>query len=87
MTRSRAYRFTVEDRNDPRVLELKNFIRSQNVANPGMVPRRVKLQGRLGENNPHAETYRAKYRRGYRRAYQTIRLDHASRFDVYVYVV
>lgn len=43
----------------------------------------VKLQGRLGENNPNAAKYRKKKWNGHQ--YQTILLADAATADVYVY--
>ena len=47
---------------------------------------RVCVKGRLGENNPAAVVYQDRAKRMTRGAYQTIKLEHAGRFDVYVYM-
>lgn len=46
----------------------------------------VKLQGRLGENNPHAWKYRrGSWKNGGYSNCQSVRLGDAQRADVYVY--
>ena len=47
---------------------------------------RVCVKGRLGENNPAAIIYQELAKRTVYSVYQTIKLEHASRFDVYVYM-
>ena len=100
-TRSSAYRLTVTDINDPQIAALKRLVKIQNVSRKldelsgvgrgfqysgrHYVRRlRVVLKGRLGKNSPHAHLYR----RGgahYQWCAQTIRPEHAARFDVYVH--
>lgn len=47
---------------------------------------RVSLKGRLGRNNPNADIYRSKYTYWGRMGdYQSIKLEHAQRIDVYVH--
>lgn len=46
---------------------------------------RVTLKARLGKNNPHAHVYRNKVTYwGIKSNYQSIKLEHAQRIDVYV---
>ena len=45
--------------------------------------KRVVLRARLGKNSPYAYLYRNK--RGWNNPYSYIKLDHGSRYDVYVY--
>ena len=46
---------------------------------------RVTLKGRIGKNNPHAHIYRNKTTYWGRKGdYQSIKLEHAQRIDVYV---
>lgn len=48
--------------------------------------KRIKLQGRLGENNPNAWKYRpGSYKLGGYGSSQSVRLPDAQRADVYVY--
>jgi hypothetical protein len=44
---------------------------------------RMTIRGRLGKNNRHAHLY-AKGGELYRRCAQTIKLEHASRYDIYI---
>lgn len=49
-------------------------------------PKRVKLQGRLGENNTNAWKYKAgSYKKGGYGNCQSVRLGDAQRADVYIY--
>jgi hypothetical protein len=83
-----AYRFTVESIDDPRIEALRADAslsnRSRIEADPDVkYLHRVVVRGRLGTNNPHAHLYRP----GgplHRYSSQTIRPEHASRFDVYL---
>ena len=90
MTRSFNYRFTVRMINgqvapedQPIMALLRSAIKVDN--SNSNAKQYVKLQGRLGENNPNAWKYR-QYRNGgiYGRA-QCIRLADAATADVYVY--
>lgn len=91
MTRASAYRFTVRmiagnvHPEDQASLDgLRAAIKLGNSARS--MKQYVKLQGRLGQNNPNAWKYR-QYRNGgiYGRA-QCVRLADAATADVYVYV-
>jgi len=86
--RTPCYRFTV-DLKDPKDLELlESFRLGISVENKflkaqGQRTNYVKVQGRMGKDNPNAEKYR-----GYRadqRKYQCIKLPDARFGDVYVY--
>lgn len=90
--RTSAYRFTTTDLNSQLVQETRKLVKILNAQQrvreleTGKPQRRYKLafKGRLGENNPYA----ALYRRGgpeWRYSCQTIRREHATRFDVYMY--
>lgn len=90
MRTSTSYRFTINMINgrpatDAEQKELDDFRATVSACNKyGAQKMYVKLQGRLGENNPAAE----KYGRGPKSRYynhQAIRLKDASRADVYVY--
>ena len=56
--------------------ELRDKIKNHNlIYDDGLI---VKVVGRLGKNNKHAKKYR-------KRLFNNISLEHASRWDVYVY--
>lgn len=79
-TKNYVFTFHPTDRNDiKRLQEVKRMVSEHNKTSPNKIY--VKLQGRLGANNPNAAFYRG---RG-SRAYQCIRKEHASYFDVYIY--
>lgn len=89
MKRTDRYRFTVRllggkiHPEDAKAVEtLRKNVKLLNEKTGGS--RYVKLQGRLGSNNPNAW----KYRLGglYRNLHQTIRLEDAATADVYVYI-
>lgn len=91
MTRTSAYRFTVRMVNgkvhpddQASVDGLRTVVKLANAAFGDFEPHKyVKLQGRLGKDNPNAW----KYRRGSGSYYthQAIRLPDATTADVYVY--
>ena len=84
---STAYRFSfnVNDQDGYVKLEaLRKEIAKRN--KEGGFKQRVCVKGRLGENNPSAVIYKDRAKRQKFGAYQTIKLEHASRFDVYVYM-
>lgn len=90
MTRTSAYRFTVRMINGKVAPEhqaaidgLRTVVKLGNTAFG--TTQYVKLQGRLGQDNPNAWKYR-QYRNGgiYGRA-QCVRLSDAATADVYVY--
>lgn len=89
MTRTSAYRFTVRMVNgqvhpedQASVDGLRTVVKLGNLAYDS-APRYVKLQGRLGQNNPNAWKYR---QRGIYGRAQCVRLPDAATADVYVYV-
>jgi hypothetical protein len=87
--RTDTYRFTVEMKNGIPVTNtgILNELRS-NISLTNRVTRSrlyVKLQGRLGENNPNAWKYRARYNGGIYGRAQCVRLADAAFADVYVY--
>ena len=93
------YKFTVTDLNDPAIAEWKLYIKKVNLAwryhevdNPppvnsyGEVAKTrkfMRIRARLGKNNPNAKLY---HRGGvhYRPSSMDIKLEHGTRFDVYV---
>lgn len=79
--RSSAYRFTFA-RGDVVGQQKLDDLRKE-MSNTGY---RVCVKGRLGENNPTAIIYQELAKRTVYSVYQTIKLEHASRFDVYVYM-
>lgn len=90
MNRTDAYRFTVRMQNgkvhpqDEGYLDvLRDYVSTMNRLNGTL--QYVKLQGRLGKDNPNSWKYR-QYRNGgiYGRA-QCVRLADAATADVYVY--
>ena len=89
MSRSYTYRFTVPMKNGtPTELEALNNLRyvvSQTNRNTGS-KLYVKLQGRLGKNNPNSWKYRSRYNGGIYGRAQCVRLSDAASADVYVYV-
>ena len=69
--RTDTYQFTTADRNDPKIKELRAAIKASNALSP--TKQYVKLQGRG-------------HRCGVRRWNQSLPLDYATSYDVYVYV-
>lgn len=97
-TRTDAYRCTITSLDDPQLALVRRQVQIDNAqrryaevlgirpVHPQWGRRRlvVAIKGRLGKNSPHAELYR----RGgplYQFSAQTIRREHAARFDVYVH--
>ena len=89
MKRTDSYRMTVEMKNGKPVnsealdtlrydIALANRMTSASLY--------VKLQGRLGKENPNAWKYRARYNGGIYGRAQCVRLADATHADVYVYV-
>jgi hypothetical protein len=101
MSRTPAYHATVHSLKDPIISQLraevkiknleqkleeaKIMARYRNVSSHSLVTRyRVVVRGRLGKYNKYADLYK----RGgplWRYSSQTIRPEHATRFDVYVH--
>ena len=71
MTRSNGYQFTTTDRNDPKLKSLREAIKASNAQST--TKQYVKLHGRG-------------HRFGIRRWNQSLPLDYATSFDVYVYI-
>jgi hypothetical protein len=89
---SSSYRFTVRMINGQVAPEdqaavdgLRTVVKLGNLAYDN-APRYVKLQGRLGENNPNAWKYRQRRNGGIYGRAQCVRLPDAATADVYVYV-
>lgn len=95
--RTSAYRFTIQSKDDPRLLELKKEVSERNKNIPWSEPTHVnwfhkrvrmkpveeiKIAGRLGKNNPNAHLYRVS---GPYRWKTSILHEHAGHFDVYVH--
>jgi hypothetical protein len=92
MTRTSAYRFSVRMVNgqvhpedQASVDGLRTVVKLGNLAYDS-APRYVKLQGRLGQNNPNAWKYRQRRNGGIYGRAQCVRLADAATADVYVYV-
>jgi hypothetical protein len=92
MNRTKAYRFTTYDRNSVNIDKLRKEVKVYNLraraaeiqTGQKQMRRRVKVHGRLGSDNPYAYMYRLGGKH-YRYSAQTIRPEHAIRFDVYVH--
>lgn len=92
------YKFTVTNLNDPLIQDWKTYVKKENLIhrlneldNPpaetyGYTTHKrhfMRIRARLGKNNPNAKLYRrgGKY---YRPSSLDIKLEHGTRFDVYV---
>ena len=91
MTRTSAYRFTVRMINgkvhpeDQAAVDgLRTVVKLGNSAYE--TKQYVKLQGRLGQNNPNAWKYRLRCNGGIYGKSQCVRLPDAATADVYVYI-
>ena len=94
---SNSYMFTITDLNDPRLDELRERRRLDNIkfrktvhpgewGRPYMDEMKIRTRGRLGPNNPNR--FNKKYRKIDARGrwvtdYQDVDRSHATRFDVY----
>jgi hypothetical protein len=93
MTRTSAYRFTVRMVNGEVAPEhqalvdgLRTVVKLGNTAFGDFEPQKyVKLQGRLGQDNPNAWKYRQYHNGGIYGRAQCVRLADAATADVYVY--
>jgi hypothetical protein len=93
MNRTEAYLFTTHDRNSFDIESLRKEVKVYNLmartveiqTGQKQLRQYVKVHGRLGQNNKHAYLYRVG---GPLKRYsaQTIRSEHATRFDVYVHM-
>lgn len=83
---SSSYRFTFAVNDQAGYEKLESLRKEIAIRNRGGERLRVCVKGRLGENNPAAVIYQERAKRQAFGAYQTIKLEHAGRFDVYVYM-
>lgn len=83
---SSFYRFTFAVNDRAGYEKLESLRKEIAIRNRGGERLRVCVKGRLGENNPAAIIYQERAKRMAFGAYQTIKLEHAGRFDVYVYM-
>lgn len=83
---SSSYRFTFAVNDRAGYEKLESLRKEIAIRNRGGERLRVCVKGRLGENNPAAIIYQERAKRMAFGAYQTIKLEHAGRFDVYVYM-
>lgn len=83
---SSSYRFTFAVNDRAGYEKLESLRKEIAIRNRGGERLRVCVKGRLGENNSAAVIYQERAKRQAFGAYQTIKLEHASRFDVYVYM-
>ena len=83
---SSSYRFTFAVNDQAGYEKLESLRKEIAIRNRGGERLRVCVKGRLGENNPAAVCYQERAKRMAFGAYQTIKLEHAGRFDVYVYM-
>lgn len=73
---SDSYYFTVSDLNDSKIHIVRNLIKNKNKYSK--VQQRVCVMPRLGRSNPNAKTF-------YNSTSGTVKVEHGTRFDVYVY--
>ena len=83
---SSSYRFTFAVNDQAGYEKLESLRKEIAIRNRAGERLRVCVKGRLGENNPAAISYQELAKRTVYSVYQTIKLEHASRFDVYVYM-
>ena len=83
---SSSYRFSFDVNDQAGYEKLESLRKEIAIRNRGGERLRVCVKGRLGENNPAAIIYQERAKRMTFGAYQTIKLEHAGRFDVYVYM-
>lgn len=83
---SSSYRFTFAVNDQAGYEKLESLRKEIAIRNRGGERLRVCVKGRLGENNPAVVIYQERAKRQAFGAYQTIKLEHAGRFDVYVYM-
>ncbi len=83
---SSSYRFTFAVNDQAGYEKLESLRKEIAIRNRGGERLRVCVKGRLGENNSAAVIYQERAKRQAFGAYQTIKLEHAGRFDVYVYM-
>ena len=89
MTRANSYQFTVEIKDGKSVTKTKSLdaLREEVSITNGIFQTQfyVKLQGRLGKNNPNSWKYKARHNGGIYGRAQCVRLADAAFADVYVY--
>ena len=83
---SSSYRFSFDVNDQAGYEKLESLRKEIAIRNRGGERLRVCVKGRLGEDNPAAIIYQERAKRMTFGAYQTIKLEHAGRFDVYVYM-
>ena len=83
---SSSYRFSFDVNDQAGYEKLESLRKEIAIRNRGGERLRVCVKGRLGENNPAAIIYQERAKRMTSGAYRTIKLEHAGRFDVYVYM-
>ena len=83
---SSSYRFTFAVNDQAGYEKLESLRKEIAIRNRGGERLRVCVKGRLGKDNPAAIIYQERAKRMTFGAYQTIKLEHAGRFDVYVYM-
>jgi hypothetical protein len=92
MTRTSAYKFTTDKHDNYMINLIRGDIKIYNLRaraielETGFPQKRrfLKVHGRLGSDNPYAYMYR-RGGKHYRCSAQTIRPEHATRFDIYVH--
>jgi hypothetical protein len=90
--RTSAYKFTTSDLNDSRIEKIKlqakiinaNARLNELITGTKTDRCRIVVRGRLGKDNVHAPLY-CRGGEHYRPSSQTIKKEHASRFDVYLH--
>lgn len=80
-TRTKNYRCTIKSLNSKLLKSVRKEVAELNSKPKAKYKYSVRVRGRLGKNNPNAELYGADGPLSYAR---DVRMEHASRFDVYV---
>lgn len=83
---SSSYRFSFDVNDQAGYEKLESLRKEIAIRNRAGERLRVCVKGRLGQDNPAAIIYQERAKRMAFGAYQTIKLEHAGRFDVYVYM-
>jgi hypothetical protein len=90
MAQIEIVRKTVKVANSRALQEYKYAVKSYQRGYSSQMPKkpklyRVSLKARLGRNNPNADIYKSKITRWGFGDYQSIKLEHAQRIDIYVH--